>query len=166
MQELRYVKATKPQKLIIFLAFLKKQERSDFAPWSLVYNHYSCSPMPSLLCRLQILVGWELEQSIPTVVHTVQELPLWTKGIEWSHLSAMSSYSEALSTLIWNSGAYSADKSHWVVCGFSLYARSSSFCHFWLKLFLRQLLSQVLLSPTQPSELTFTVSFTISRLNV
>ena len=67
---------------------------------------------------------------------------------------------------MWNSYAYSADKSHWVVCGFSLYARSSSFCHFWLKLFLRQLLSQVLLSTTQPLELTFTVSFTISRSNV
>ena len=32
--------------------------------------------MPSLLCRLQILVRWELEQSIPTVFHTVSELPL------------------------------------------------------------------------------------------
>ena len=38
--------------------------------------------MPSLLCSLQILVGWELEQSIPTVVHTVPELLLCTKGIE------------------------------------------------------------------------------------
>ena len=37
---------------------------------------------------------------------------------------------------------------------------------FLTKAFLRQLLSQVLLSPTQPSELTFTVSFTISRSNV
>jgi hypothetical protein len=49
--------------------------------------------MPSLLCRLQTWVGWELEQSIPTVVHTVPELSLWTKGIEWSHPSTMSSYS-------------------------------------------------------------------------
>ena len=32
--------------------------------------------MPSLLCSSQILVGWELGQSIPTVVHTVPELPL------------------------------------------------------------------------------------------
>ena len=29
----------------------------------------------SLLCRLQILVGLEFGQSIPTVVHTVPELP-------------------------------------------------------------------------------------------
>ena len=56
--------------------------------------------MPSLLCRLQILVGWELEQSIPIIVHTVPELSLWSKRIEWSHPSTMSSYSESL--LTWN----------------------------------------------------------------
>ena len=32
--------------------------------------------MASLLCRLQILVGLEFGQSIPTVVHTVRELQL------------------------------------------------------------------------------------------
>ena len=49
--------------------------------------------MASLLCRLQILVGLEFGQSIPTVVHTVRELQLCTKGIKWSHYSTMSSYS-------------------------------------------------------------------------
>ena len=49
--------------------------------------------MPSLLCSSQILVGWELGQSIPTVFHTVPELSLWTEEIEWSHPSTMSSYS-------------------------------------------------------------------------
>ena len=38
--------------------------------------------MPSLLCSSQILVGKELGQSIPTVVHTVPELPQLTKEIE------------------------------------------------------------------------------------
>ena len=52
--------------------------------------------MASLLCRLQIFVGLEFGQSIPTVVHTVRELQLWTKGIEWSHPSTMSSYSASL----------------------------------------------------------------------
>ena len=50
--------------------------------------------MPSLLYRLQMLVRLEFGQSIPTVVHTVRELQLWTKGIEWSHHSTMSSYSD------------------------------------------------------------------------
>ena len=45
--------------------------------------HPSCSIRRWLRknSRLQILVRWELEQSIPTVVHTVPELPLWTKEI-------------------------------------------------------------------------------------
>ena len=42
---------------------------------------------------LKILVGLKFEQSIPTVVHTVWEPQLWTKGIEWSDPSTMSSYS-------------------------------------------------------------------------
>ena len=36
---------------------------------------FTIAAMPSLLCRLQILVGWELAQSIPTVVHTVRSIP-------------------------------------------------------------------------------------------
>ena len=48
--------------------------------------------LASLLCRLQILVGLEFGQSILTVVHTVRELQLWNKGIEWSHSSTMSNY--------------------------------------------------------------------------
>ena len=70
--------------------YLRKysKQKSAFSVSSL-----TIAAMPSLLCRLQILVGWELEQCIPTVVHTVPELSLWTKGIEWSHPSTMSSYS-------------------------------------------------------------------------
>ena len=36
--------------------------------------------MPSLLCGSQILVGWELGQSILTVVHTVQSSHYELKG--------------------------------------------------------------------------------------
>ena len=59
----------------------------------LFYLWITIAAMPSLLCSLQILVGWELGQSIPTVFHTVPELSLWTEEIEWSHPSTMSSYS-------------------------------------------------------------------------
>ena len=48
--------------------------------------------MPSLLCRSQILIGSEFGQYIPTVVHTVQELQLWTKEIERRHPSTKGSY--------------------------------------------------------------------------
>ena len=50
--------------------------------------------MPSLLCRSQILIGSEFGQYIPTVVHTVRELQLWTKEIEWRHPSTKGSYCE------------------------------------------------------------------------
>ena len=49
------------------------------------YLFHTIAAMASLLCRLQILVGLEFKQSILTVVHTVRELQLWTKNIEWSH---------------------------------------------------------------------------------
>ena len=84
---------------------LKVQDLNLLWCWSIWFQVYTMwtlevdqlqntiAAMPSLLCRLQILVWWELEQSIPTVVHTVPELLLWTKGIEWSHPSTISSYS-------------------------------------------------------------------------
>ena len=48
--------------------------------------------MPSLLCRSQISIGSEFGQYIPTVVHTVRELQLWTKEMEWRHPSTKGSY--------------------------------------------------------------------------
>ena len=63
------------------------------SPWFSLVGGRTIAAMLSLLCSSQILVGWELGQSIPTVVHTVPELSLWTKGTEWSHPSTMSSYS-------------------------------------------------------------------------
>ena len=40
--------------------------------WTLRCLCYTIAAMPSLLCRLQILVGLEFGQSILTVVHTVR----------------------------------------------------------------------------------------------
>ena len=48
--------------------------------------------MPSLLCRSQISIGSQFGQYIPTVVHTVRELQLWSKEIEWRHPSTKGSY--------------------------------------------------------------------------
>ena len=42
---------------------------------------HTIASMPSLLGRSQILIGSEVGQYIPTVVHTVWELQLWTKEI-------------------------------------------------------------------------------------
>ena len=55
-------------------------------------EYRTIASMPSLLCRSQISIGSEFGQYIPTVVHTVRELQLWSKEIEWRHPSTKGSY--------------------------------------------------------------------------
>ena len=67
----------------------KMLKRSDFFFFKIRVTKAS---MPSLLCRSQISIGSEFGQYIPTVVHTVRELQLWSKEIEWRHPSTKGSY--------------------------------------------------------------------------
>ena len=72
--------------LILRFAIVQNKLKKKLTISMSVTLSFTIAAMPSLLCRLQILIWWELEKRIPTVVHTVPELSLWTKGIEWSHL--------------------------------------------------------------------------------
>ena len=61
-------------------------------------NPITIASMPSLLCRSQISIGSQFGQYIPTVVHTVRELQLWSKEIEWRHPSTKGSYCDTVFT--------------------------------------------------------------------
>ena len=56
---------------------------------------HTIASMPSLLCRLQILIGGSSDSIFRTVVHTVRELQLWSKEIEWRHPSTKGSYCDS-----------------------------------------------------------------------
>ena len=81
------------------------QCRSQYLPydkdegmWKPYYG--TIASMPSLLCRSQILIGGSSDSIFRTVVHTVRELQLWSKEIEWRHPSTKGSYC-APSTILW-----------------------------------------------------------------